>query len=140
MYILYLSNNYGMDIYGVDKPFQRVLQYFLSRVPKLNELGLFAGRELLEVTDYVDKLSRPMHIVWDINGNRVDRVWLNPAERYVLERLIYDFGINKSPYRGGSWHEHYAMGFLVSDPSLYCIITITNQTAYALYKYGSLGW
>jgi len=133
----FLSNIYGMDIYDVDKPFQRVLQYFLGRVPKLNELGLFAGRELLEVTDYVDKLSRPKYIMWDINGNRVDRVWLNPAERYVLERLIYDFGINKPPYRGGSWHEHYAMGFLVSDPGLYCIITITNQTAYALYKYGS---
>ncbi|WP_243675584.1 hypothetical protein [Vulcanisaeta distributa] len=28
-------------------------------------------------------------------------------------------------------------GFLVSDPGLYCIITITIQTAYALYKYGN---
>lgn len=133
----FLSNIYGMNLYDVDKPLQRVLQYFLGRVPRFNDLGAFAGRDLLEVTDYVDKVSRPRFIMWDVNGNRVDRVWLNPAERFVLDKLIFEFGINKPPYSGGSWHEHYAMGYLVSDPGLYCIITITNQTAYALYKYGN---
>lgn len=31
----------------------------------------------------------------DINGNRVDRVWLNPVERWAIEKLVLDFGINK---------------------------------------------
>ncbi|WP_069807785.1 acyl-CoA dehydrogenase family protein [Vulcanisaeta thermophila] len=133
----FLSNIYGINVYDADKPLQRVLQYFLGKIPSFHDLGVFAGRDLLEITDYVDKVSRPRHIMWDINGNRVDRVWLNPAEKWAIERLVIDFGINKPPYHGGSWHEHYAMGYLVSDPGLYCIITITIQTAYALYKYGN---
>ncbi|WP_054843516.1 acyl-CoA dehydrogenase family protein [Vulcanisaeta souniana] len=132
----FLSNIYGVNVYDVDKPLQRILQHFLGKSPSLHGLGGFAGRDLLEVTDYVDKVSRPRHIMWDVNGNRVDRVWLNPAERYAIEKLVLDFGINKPPYHSGSWHEHYAMGFLVSDPGLYCIITITIQTAYAFHKYG----
>jgi alkylation response protein AidB-like acyl-CoA dehydrogenase len=133
----FLSNAYGINMYDADKPLQRILQYFTGKIPSLSELGIFAGRDLLEITDYVDKISRPKHIMWDVNGNRVDRVWLNPAERYAIEKLVLDFGINKPPYHGGSWHEHYAMGYLISDPGLYCIITITNQTAYALHKYGN---
>ncbi|ADY00244.1 acyl-CoA dehydrogenase domain protein [Vulcanisaeta moutnovskia 768-28] len=133
----FLSNVYGINMYDADKPLQRILQYFTGKIPSLSELGIFAGRDLLEITDYVDKISKPKHIMWDVNGNRVDRVWLNPAERYAIEKLVLDFGINKPPYHGGSWHEHYAMGYLISDPGLYCIITITNQTAYALHKYGN---
>ncbi|WP_243679388.1 hypothetical protein [Vulcanisaeta distributa] len=74
----FLSNVYGMNVYDVDKPLQRILQYFIGKIPSFSELGgAFAGRELLEITDYVDKVSRPRHIMWDVNGNRVDRVWLN---------------------------------------------------------------
>ncbi|WP_175266909.1 acyl-CoA dehydrogenase family protein [Acidiplasma cupricumulans] len=29
------------------------------------------------------------------------------------------------------------MGYLVADPGIYCIITLTHQTAYALHKYGN---
>ncbi|HXX72122.1 MAG TPA: acyl-CoA dehydrogenase family protein [Candidatus Acidoferrales bacterium] len=132
----HLSNSYGKNHFEIDKPFQAVLQYFLGRVPDLSQLGSFAGEELYEVADYTDKVAHPRQVMWSINGERVDDVWLNPAERWVLERLFKDFGVNKLPYRGKTWLDHYASIYLISDPGIACILTVTNQTAYALYKYG----
>jgi hypothetical protein len=132
----HLSNSYGRNHFEIDKPFQVVLEYFLGRIPDLSSLGSFAGNELYEVADYVDKTAAPKQIMWSINGERVDDVWLAPSERRVLERLFKEFAVNKLPYRGGTWLEHYAAIYLISDPGIACIITVTNQTAYALYKYG----
>ena len=135
----HLSNSYGRNHFQIDKPFQAILRYFLHDVPDLSELGSFAGKELYEAADYTDKVAHPKHIMWSINGERVDDVWLNPAERWILERLFKEFGVNKPPYRGKSWLDHYASIYLISDPGIACIITVTNQTAYALYKYGDEG-
>ncbi len=131
----YLSNSYGRNHFEVDKPLQLILRYF-GIAPKLDALGAFAGKELYEVADYVDKVARPRLVTWGINGERVDRVWLDPAERNALERLFKEFGVNRPPYRGGTWFEHYASLYLISDPGIACVLTVTNQTAYALYKYG----
>lgn len=133
----FMSNSYGINHFSADLPFQAVLKHFLGRSPDYTELGEYTGRELLEITDYVDRIASPKHVMWGVNGERVDRVLLDPAQRSALVKLIRDFGINRPPYEGGSWHEHYAMGYLVGDPGLYCIITVTNQTAYGIYKYGS---
>jgi len=132
----HLSNSYGKNHFEVDKPFQFILSYFGS-TPKLDALGAFAGRDLYEVADYVDKVARPRLVTWGINGERVDGVWLDPAERQALEKLFKEFGVNKAPYRGGTWFDHYASLYLISDPGIACVLTVTNQTAYALYKYGS---
>jgi hypothetical protein len=131
----HLSNSYGKNHFELDKPLQLVLSYFGS-APALGALGAFAGRDLYEVADYVDKVARPRLVTWGINGERVDGVWLDPAERQALERLFREFGVNKPPYRGGTWFDHYASLYLISDPGIACILTVTNQTAYALYKYG----
>ncbi|MDG6901061.1 MAG: acyl-CoA dehydrogenase family protein [Nitrososphaerota archaeon] len=131
----HLSNSYGKNHFEVDKPLQLVLKYF-GKTPDLVALGAFAGKELYEVADYVDKVARPRLVTWSINGERVDEAWLDPSERNALERLFKEFGVNKYPYRGGSWFEHYASIYLISDPGIACILTVTNQTAYALYKYG----
>ena len=133
----HLSNSYGRNHFEIDKPFQVVLEYFLGRIPDLSSLGSFAGNELYEVADYVDKTAAPKQIMWSINGERVNDVWLAPSERRVLERLFKEFAVNKLPYRGGTWLEHYAAIYLISDPGIACILTVTNQTAYALYKYGT---
>ena len=79
----HLSNSYGRNHFEVDKPLQLILKYFGS-APKLDTLGAFAGRELYEVADYVDKVARPRLVTWGINGERVDGVWLDPAERLAL--------------------------------------------------------
>jgi len=132
----HLSNSYGKNHFEVDKPLQLILSYFGS-APKLDALGAFAGRDLYEVADYVDKVARPRLVTWGINGERVDGVWLDPAERQALEKLFKEFRVNRPPYRGGTWFDHYASLYLISDPGIACILTVTNQTAYALYKYGS---
>ena len=131
----HLSNSYGKNHFEIDRPLQLILRYF-GRAPKLDALGAFAGGDLYEVADYVDKVARPRLVTWGINGERVDGVWLDPAERQALEKLFKEFGVNRPPYRGGSWFDHYASLYLISDPGIACILTVTNQTAYALYKYG----
>jgi hypothetical protein len=132
----HLSNSYGKNHFEIDKPFQLILQYFLRRHPDLASLGSFAGKELYEAADYVDKVARPRLITWSVNGERVDDVWLDSLERQVLAKLTREFAINRPPYRGGTWFDHYAAIYLISDPGIACILTVTNQTAYALYKYG----
>ncbi|QGA69095.1 DNA alkylation response protein [Sulfolobus sp. E11-6] len=131
----YLSNAYGKNHFDVDKPLQRILDYFNVKAD-LSKLGDFAGRELYEIADHVDKRARPIHIMWSVNGKRVDEVWLDPSLRWAINRLIKDFDVNKFPYKEGNWHKHFASIYLISDPGIACILTITNQTAYALYKYG----
>ena len=131
-----LSHSYGKNHFDVDKPFQLILRYFAPTSLDLSALGAFAGAELYEVADYVDKIGRPRLLPWSIDGDRIDEVWLEPLERQVLERLSKEFAVNRPPYRGGSWFDHYAAIYLISDPGIACILTVTNQTAYALFKYG----
>ena len=133
----HLSNSYGRNHFDVDKPFQAILRYFTGKVNDFSALGSFAGKELYEVADYVDKTAHPKHVMWSVNGERVDEVWLAPSEREALERLFKEFRVNAPPYRKGDWFEHFASIYLISDPGIACILTVTNQTAYALFKYGS---
>ncbi|AAY81084.1 DNA alkylation response protein [Sulfolobus acidocaldarius] len=132
----YLSNSYGKNHFTIDKPFQQLLKYFRGAVPDLTPLGEFAGGELLEISDYIDKGAHPKHIMWSIDGQRVDEVWISPMQRLVLERLLKEYHVNAYPYKGGDWFQHFASIYLISDPGIACILTVTNQTAYTLYKYG----
>lgn len=132
----HLSNAYGKNHFELDKPLQDILTYFNEINSRLSELGDFVGKELYEVSDYVDKIANPRLVTWGIDGERVDGAWLDPAERFVLKRLVKDFEIIKSPYNKGNWFDHFASIYLVADPGVACVITLTNQTAYALYKYG----
>ncbi|MEM0096899.1 MAG: acyl-CoA dehydrogenase family protein [Conexivisphaerales archaeon] len=134
---IHLSNSYGKNHFLVDKPLQLILRYFTGRVPDLSSLGSYAGKELYEVADYVDKLANPKLIMWSINGERVDEVWLAPSQRLVLDTLFKKFKVNRPQYRDGTWFDHYASIYLISDPGIACILTVTNQIAYALYKYGN---
>ncbi len=133
----HLSNSFGRNHWEVDVPFRSMLRSFAPKTADLSELGAFAGTELSEVADYVDKVAHPRLITWTVDGERVDDIWLDGAERRVLERLTKEFGVSRPPYRGGSWFDHFAAIYLVSDPGIACILTVTNQTAYALHKYGA---
>jgi alkylation response protein AidB-like acyl-CoA dehydrogenase len=132
----YLSNAYDKNHYEIDKPFQAFLTYFLGKPIDLFALGKFIGKELYEVSDYIDKRANPKHIVWSIAGERIDEVWLDLTERWILEKLLKDYSVNKSPYKEEDWYKHFASIYLISDPGIACIITVTNQVAHVLYKYG----
>jgi len=66
----------------------------------------------------------------------MDWVRLNPAHREVLTKLMKT-GIIRNTYIEKAPHQlHFAMGYLIADPGIFCTITLNNQTAYALNKYG----
>jgi acyl-CoA dehydrogenase len=134
----FISGAYGKNHFELDRPFISVLGYYDydhtgARLPSLGE---FAGKDVYEIADYVDKVARPKLIIWSLEGDRVDRAWLDPAERSVLEKLITEYGVNKGPYTSGDWFGYFASIYLIGDPGIACILTVTNQTAYAVYKYG----
>ncbi len=130
-----LSLAYGLNHYVADRPLRDILSIYLGYEPDLKTLGELAGRELYEIAYRVDRLSEPVLVTWSVRGDRVDSVWLDPFERIVLEKLMVDLGVNKYPFIGGTWHEHYASLYLIGDPGLSCILTISIQTAYTLEKY-----
>lgn len=98
----------------------------------MHRFGQFAGEDVYEAAYHVDHDARPVLIAHDLDGHRVDRARVSPIERAVLRAAAY---INRPPYEGGSWHHHFALGYLMADPGLYCLLTITNQTVYAIHKY-----
>lgn len=134
--MLYQSYAYGLNHWEVDPDLPWVLEQYWPGYKAVEgdllRLGGLAGEAVYEVAYHVDHDSQPVLIAHDLDGNRVDRVRLSPAQAALLAQLAE---INRPPYEGGTWHHHYAMGYLVADPGLYCILTITNQTAYAIHKY-----
>ncbi len=130
------SYAYGLNHFEADPDLKVVLsRWWPGWREKEGELRLFgglAGREVYEVADHVDHRSPPFLLMHDLDGNRVDRVELSPAHARLLKELA---PVMWPPYRGSNWHHHYALGYLVADPGLYCLLTITQQTVYALHKY-----
>lgn len=132
-------SSFGINHFEVDRPLRHALR--AAGLPEgyddeLKQLGRYAGNDLLELADYIDKVSPPRLLMWDIDGQRLDWVQLNPAHRRALHDLM-GAGIVHSTFTEGSpWQLHYAMLYLIADPGIVCTITLTNQTAYALYKYG----
>lgn len=130
------SYAYGTNHWHNDPDLETVLARVWPDLPAhrttLASFGALAGRDAYEVAYHVDHEARPVLIHHDLDGNRIDRVRLSPAERALLPRLA---PMMRPPFEGGSWHHHFAQGYLLADPGLYCILTITMQTAYVLHKY-----
>ncbi len=130
-----VSLAYGLNHYTIDRPYRRLLGAFAGEAWDFRDLGDYAGREVYEAAYRVDRLSQPFLFSWGVAGRRADLAWLDPLERSVLEELVWRHGVNRHPFEGRPWHYHYTGIYLVGDPGLACILTITIQTAYALYKY-----
>jgi len=132
----FLSYAYGQNHFTVDADLQAVLaRYWREYDAHLDEMaywGDLMGTEALEVGYHIDQGADPVLVMHDLDGNRVDRARIAPAQKALLAKLV---PMMRPAYDGGSWHHHYAIGYLLGDPGLYCIITITQQTAYALHKY-----
>ncbi len=130
------SYAYRQNHFTVDDDLQVVLSSywrdFDSNRDEMVRWGDLMGTEALEVGYHIDQGADPVLVMHDLDGNRVDRARISPAQRDLLAKLA---PMMRPAYDGGSWHHHYAIGYLLGDPGLYCIITITQQTAYALHKY-----
>jgi len=137
------SYAYGKNHYELDPDLKVLLRHYWPEYTQheraLAQFGEFAGGRAYEVAYHIDHDARPVLVMHDLDGRRVDRVRLAPAHEEVLKQLV---PINRPPYEGGSWHHHYALGFLLADPGLYCELTITNSTLYVIHKYapGQAQW
>ncbi len=131
-----ISYAYGTNHFDRDRDLAAVLKTFWKAFPahrdELHRFGAFAGEDVYEAVYHVDHDAAPVLVTHDLDGRRVDRARLSPAERVVLKAAAH---INRPPYEDGSWHHHFALGYLIGDPGLYCVLTITNQTVYAIHKY-----
>jgi acyl-CoA dehydrogenase len=130
-----VSYAYGLNHYEVDRPLRDVMAVYTKLRNDLSPLGKYVGTEVYEVAYRVDAESLPRLVNWGVNGERADYVWLDPHERQVVRDLMLRYGVNRYPFQGGTWHDHYAGIYLIGDPGISCILTITVQTAYALHKY-----
>ena len=131
-----ISYAYGTNHFDRDPDLAAVLGAFWKDFPahrdELHRFGAFAGEDVYETVYHVDHEAAPVLVTHDLDGRRVDRARLSPAERVVLKAAAH---VNRPPYEGGSWHHHFALGYLIGDPGLYCVLTITNQTIYGIHKY-----
>jgi acyl-CoA dehydrogenase len=131
-----ISPAFGLDHYSLDRPYRSLLKYYLKEDPDYSSLGRYAGSTVYETAYRVDLLSPPLLVNWSVLGENPDVSLLDPMEKQVLLDLILKHRVNTHPFEGRSWHHHYTGLYLIGDPGISCILTITIQTAYALYKYG----
>ncbi len=137
------SYAYGKNHWLLDPDAKPVLQQYWKELPQKEDLlcrfGLAAGGPYYELADTIDRSSQPELITTGLDGKRIDRARLAPEHARLLKEMAF---INRPPYEGGSWHEHFALGYLLADTGLYCSLIVTNQTAYAIYKYapGQKSW
>jgi acyl-CoA dehydrogenase len=132
----YQSYVYGKNHWRLEPDLKLILSKYWKDLPQqeasLIEFGEVAGGSAYEVAEHVDRGATPILVMHDVDGHRIDRAQLSPAHAQLLKRIAF---INRPPYEGGSWHQHFAYGYLLADPGLYCSLIVTNQTAYAIYKY-----
>lgn len=131
-----LSYAYGTNHFSQDIVLQDILRHFWPQFEAheadLTRFGAIAGREVYETVYHVDHDAPPVLVQHNLDGKRIDRARLSPSHLALLKALAF---INRPPYEGDSWHHHFAYGYLIGDPGLYCVLTITNQVAYAIHKY-----
>lgn len=132
------SYAYGKNHYLLDADLHALLRSLWPEFPQhaaeLEQFGELAGGRAYRIADWVDRAAWPELVMHDLDGQRIDRARLDPAHASLLQELAW---INQPPYRGGSWLHHFALGYLLADPGLYCSLIVTNQTAYAIYKYAT---
>lgn len=130
------SYAYGKNHYILDPDLEPVLSVYWPEHTRHREelvrFGELAGGRAYELADYIDRAAVPELIMHDLDGMRIDRLRLAPAHLQLLKELA---PVNRPPYDGGPWQHHFALGYLLADTGLYCSIIVTNQTAYAIYKY-----
>lgn len=132
---LFLSK--GVNYYSGDLPLSRVLNFLgFKGDSDMEDLGIFVSDHMIESADFIDHYARPKLYTWGIAGERIDYVRISPDHEYILEKLLKLGSVRKSASGESTWMYHFVSGYLISDSGLFCTITLTAQTAYALGKYG----
>ena len=132
---LWLS--YGKNYYVNDKP----LQFFLDALKfqgdeDLSSLGAYVSTKMMEEAYYVDHYARPVLRRWSALGQEINYVQTSPSHLQTLYDLLKFGVVSKTLTRERDLMYHFVSGYLISDAGFFCTITLTEQTAYGLAKYG----
>ncbi|AFA39478.1 Acyl-CoA dehydrogenase [Pyrobaculum oguniense TE7] len=134
----YLWLSTGKNYYRGDKP----LQLFLSHLnfvgdSDLDALGGYVSTRMIEEAYYVDHYARPVLKRWSVRGEEVNYVQVSPSHLKTIYDLL-KFGVVSKTITGErDLFYHFVSGYLISDAGFFCTITVTEQTAYGLAKYGN---
>lgn len=132
---LFLSK--GVNYVADDLPLLEALDHYGFRTdPDLESLGSYVSEELVETLDFIDHHAKPVLQNWGISGDRIDYVRISPDHARALQRLQGYGVISRMQKDRGSLMYHFVSGYVISDSGIFCTLTLTAQTAYALGKYG----
>ncbi len=132
---LWLS--YGKNYYVDDKP----LQLFLAALKfqgdeDLSSLGAYVSTKMIEEAYYVDHYAKPVLKRWSVRGEEINYVQVSPSHLQTLYDLLKFGVVSKTVTGERDLLYHFVSGYLISDAGFFCTITLTEQTAYGLAKYG----
>ncbi len=132
------SYAYGKNHWRLDPNIRSILGSYWAQMPdyepELEQFGELTGSRIYQLAYHIDHDCPPVLISHDIDGRRIDRARLCPEHARLLKEIAW---INQPPYKGSNWLHHFALGYLLADPGLYCSLIVTNQTAHAIYKYAN---
>lgn len=131
---LFLSK--GVNYFHDDIPLSEIIAYFDFKPDEdLVSLGSYVSEELIETLDFIDHHAKPVLHNWGIMGDRIDYVRLSPDHVRALNKLQELGVISKLNTKEKSLMYHFMSGYIISDSGIFCTLTLTAQTAYALQKY-----
>ncbi|MGP6293659.1 acyl-CoA dehydrogenase family protein [Caldiplasma sukawensis] len=126
----------GKNYYSDDLPLMKLIEFLgIKKSDKLEKIGRYVSEEVIEDSLFIDHYGKPVLQTWSVTDERIDGVWISSSHRKMIEKLL-DLDVVRSV---GDTHlmEHFISGYLISDSGLFCTLTLTAQTLYALKKYGN---
>lgn len=142
----YQSYAFGKNHWQIDPDLRAILRrYWKNWDLYREELAVFgglAGGDAYGLGNQSNQFEwgKPVLVMHDLLGNRIDRVRLSPAQRTLLKRLA---PINSIPYeQGGNWQHYLVLCYLLADPALHHLLSSTNALIYLIHKYApeQHGW
>ncbi len=129
--------SHGKNYFSQDKPLQLFLEHLGFRHRgALDELGSYVSTRMMAEAYYVDRYARPSLVKWSVRGEEVNEVLVSSGHLRTLYDLLR-FGVVAKTLTGEvDLMYHFVSGYVISDAGLFCSITLTEQTAYGLIKYG----
>jgi acyl-CoA dehydrogenase len=129
--------SYGKNYYSGDEP----LQLFLNALgfrgdADLSSLGAYVSTKMMEEAYYVDHYAKPVLKRWSVRGEEINYVQISPSHLQTLYDLLKFGVVSKTATGERDLLYHFVSGYLISDAGFFCTITLTEQTAYGLAKYG----
>ncbi len=131
--------SYGVNYCTDDLPLNLMLEHLdFGPDNDMREMGRYISTELIESATYIDHYARPILKTWDLLEGRMDGVWLSKDHYRILQKL-QEFGTVRKIFSSRNLMYHFVSGYLISDSGIFCTLTLTAQTAYALWKYADDG-